>query len=199
MGVFFPTQHNQQVADHIGLPLLIELNDVLRFQLRQGHFHHTNRAIDDLPACSHNGLGLLPLEHGAGNFLGVRQVADSGFDHLYAGLLQAILYFPTQRRVRRVTSSQRADTFMGTDLSYEDLEEQDLLKILGPGLVLTGAGVSMPGALELAQNVFNLPVRTGEPGVGMSGLADAVRRPKFATSEVGVGLGMTFTSWSAGK
>jgi cell division protein FtsA len=75
---------------------------------------------------------------------------------------------------------QRMDEIFG--LIYEDLDEQGLLEILGTGLVLTGTGVSMPGALELAQTVFNLPVRMGEPGVGMSGLADAVRRPKFATS-----------------
>ena len=75
---------------------------------------------------------------------------------------------------------QRMDEIFG--LIYEDLDEQGLMETLGTGLVLTGAGASMPGTLELAQSVFNLPVRMGEPGVGMSGLADAVRRPKFATS-----------------
>ncbi|UCG75135.1 MAG: cell division protein FtsA [Gemmatimonadota bacterium] len=75
---------------------------------------------------------------------------------------------------------QRMDEIFG--LVYDDLEDQGLLDILGSGVVLTGAGVSLPGTLELAQGVFNLPVRMGEPGIGMSGLADAVRRPKFATS-----------------
>ncbi len=75
---------------------------------------------------------------------------------------------------------QRMDEIFG--LIYEDLVEQKLLDRLGSGIVLTGAGVSMSGTLELAQGVFNLPVRTGEPGVGLSGLADAVRRPKFATT-----------------
>ena len=75
---------------------------------------------------------------------------------------------------------QRMDEIFG--LIYEDLAEQKLMERLGAGVVLTGPGVSMPGTLELAQGVFNLPVRTGEPGVGLSGLADAVRRPKFATT-----------------
>jgi cell division protein FtsA len=75
---------------------------------------------------------------------------------------------------------QRMDEIFG--LIYEDLADQKLLDRLGSGVVLTGDGVSMLGTLELAQGVFNLPVRTGEPGVGMSGLADAVRRPKFATT-----------------
>lgn len=87
---------------------------------------------------------------------------------------------------RRVSSEllahiieQRMDEIFG--LIYDDLDDNGLLEVLGSGVVLTGGGVSMPGALELAQGVFNLPVRMGEPGVGMSGLADAVRRPKFAT------------------
>lgn len=75
---------------------------------------------------------------------------------------------------------QRMDEIFG--LIYDDLVDQGLIEALGTGVVLTGTGISMPGTLELAQGVFNLPVRTGEPGVGMSGLADAVRRPKFATS-----------------
>ena len=34
----------------------------------------------------------------------------------------AFIYFPSQRRVRRITTAQRADSFMGSDVTYEDLE-----------------------------------------------------------------------------
>ncbi|MCZ6464511.1 MAG: outer membrane lipoprotein-sorting protein [Proteobacteria bacterium] len=34
------------------------------------------------------------------------------------------VYLPSEERVRRVTSAQRADAFLGTDLSYEDLEHR---------------------------------------------------------------------------
>lgn len=34
------------------------------------------------------------------------------------------LYAPTQGKVRRISSAQRADAFMGTDLSYEDFERR---------------------------------------------------------------------------
>ncbi len=34
----------------------------------------------------------------------------------------AFVYFPSQRRVRRITTAQRADSFMGSDVTYEDLE-----------------------------------------------------------------------------
>ena len=34
------------------------------------------------------------------------------------------LYLPASRRVRRISSAQRNDTFMGTDLTYEDFERR---------------------------------------------------------------------------
>lgn len=34
------------------------------------------------------------------------------------------VYLPSQQRVRRIASSQRADCFMGTDLTYEDFERR---------------------------------------------------------------------------
>ena len=34
------------------------------------------------------------------------------------------VYFPSQQRVRRVSSAQRADAFMGTDFAYEDFERR---------------------------------------------------------------------------
>lgn len=93
---------------------------------------------------------------------------------------------PMPRAKRRVSAEllahiieQRMDEVFG--LVYDDLDEAGLLERLVTGIVLTGSGVALPGTLELAQGVFNLPVRLGEPGIGMSGLADAVRRPKFAT------------------
>jgi len=80
---------------------------------------------------------------------------------------------------------QRLDETLG--LAYDELHDAGMLGDLGAGVVLTGGGVMLPGAVELAQGVFNLPVRLGEPGQGLGGVADAVRKPKFAT---GVGLAM---------
>lgn len=34
------------------------------------------------------------------------------------------VYLPSQKRIRRVSSAQRADTFMGTDFIYEDFERR---------------------------------------------------------------------------
>lgn len=80
---------------------------------------------------------------------------------------------------------QRVDEIFG--LVHDELEEEGLLEGLGAGVVLTGGGIALPRSLELARSVFNLPVRLGEPGEGIDGLADAVRRPRCATA---VGLAM---------
>lgn len=55
---------------------------------------------------------------------------------------------------------------------------------IAAGVVLTGGSAKMEGAIELAEEVFHLPVRLGVPH-GVTGLADVVRNPIHAT---GVGL-----------
>jgi cell division protein FtsA len=53
---------------------------------------------------------------------------------------------------------------------------------LGAGIVLTGGSAALPGIVDLAQQVFASPVRLGVPSEGLSGLADSVRRPRFAVA-----------------
>ncbi|MEH6551377.1 MAG: cell division protein FtsA [Pseudomonadales bacterium] len=52
------------------------------------------------------------------------------------------------------------------------------------GVVLTGGTSKMEGAVELAEEIFHMPVRLGAPN-NISGLADIVKNPIYAT---GVGL-----------
>ncbi len=74
---------------------------------------------------------------------------------------------------------QRLDEMFG--LVHGELEREGLLNKLGAGIVLTGGASTLFGTVELAQQVFAAPVRSGFPGEGLTGLADSVRRPKFAT------------------
>ncbi|HUH13605.1 MAG TPA: cell division protein FtsA [Longimicrobiales bacterium] len=75
---------------------------------------------------------------------------------------------------------QRLDEVLG--MVAERLEETGEGEELGAGIVLTGGGASLPGIVEVAQHVFGKPVRVGQPGEGLTGLTDSVRRPKFATA-----------------
>jgi cell division protein FtsA len=56
--------------------------------------------------------------------------------------------------------------------------------MIASGVVLTGGSSILPGMPELAEQVFNLPVRRGYPQ-GVGGLIDIVNSPIYAT---GVGL-----------
>lgn len=56
---------------------------------------------------------------------------------------------------------------------------------LPAGVVLTGGTAHLPGMVELAREVFALPVRAGTPDQGISGLVDSVQAPRYA---VAVGL-----------
>ncbi len=53
-------------------------------------------------------------------------------------------------------------------------------KSLNAGIVLTGGGSILEGMPEIAEQIFDLPVRRGVP-IGTSGLADYVSNPAFAT------------------
>jgi len=52
---------------------------------------------------------------------------------------------------------------------------------LHSGIVLTGGGAGLDGMPEIAEQIFNLPIRRGLP-VGVGGLTDHVNNPSFATA-----------------
>lgn len=75
---------------------------------------------------------------------------------------------------------QRLDEILG--LVAREIEHAGEIGKLGAGAVLTGGGAGLAGAVDVAQHAFGMPVRVGLPGDYLSGLADSVRRPQFATA-----------------
>jgi cell division protein FtsA len=69
-------------------------------------------------------------------------------------------------------------------LTQREIKRTDYADLLAAGVVLTGGTASMQGMAELAEQIFNLPVRIGYPQ-GVGGLVDSVKDPIHAT---GVGL-----------
>jgi cell division protein FtsA len=66
------------------------------------------------------------------------------------------------------------------------LVDQELIRsgykqTIGAGVVLTGGCSLIEGICELGEQVFNLPVRVGNPQ-GIGGLTDVVMNPKYATA-----------------
>jgi cell division protein FtsA len=69
-------------------------------------------------------------------------------------------------------------------LLKKELFSNGLENAFPAGFVLTGGSVVMDGITEIAESVFNVPVRIGEPDK-IGGLKDIVKNPAFAS---GVGL-----------
>ncbi len=92
---------------------------------------------------------------------------------------------PPRQLSRQVLASvvePRYEELLG--LVQAELKHSGYLELLGAGIVLTGGSSRMQGVVELAEEVFHLPVRLGVPQ-HVKGLADVVRNPIYAT---GVGL-----------
>jgi cell division protein FtsA len=69
-------------------------------------------------------------------------------------------------------------------LANKEVKKNHFAELLGGGIVLTGGTSLMPGVVELAEQVFEMPVRLGAPQ-GLGGLSANVADPRFST---GVGL-----------
>jgi len=69
-------------------------------------------------------------------------------------------------------------------LARQSLEKEGLANAIPSGVVLTGGCSALSGLVDLAEEIFETPVRDGVPG-HIGGLQDVVRGPMYAT---GVGL-----------
>ena len=70
------------------------------------------------------------------------------------------------------------------NLIREELRRSGFEETIAAGIVLTGGSARMEGAIELAEEIFHVPVRLGLPSQ-VKGLTDVVRNPIYST---GVGL-----------
>ncbi len=69
-------------------------------------------------------------------------------------------------------------------LVHDEILRMGYGNLLASGVILTGGSAILEGIPELAEQIFNLPVRRGTP-IGIGGLVDLVNSPIYAT---GVGL-----------
>jgi cell division protein FtsA len=64
--------------------------------------------------------------------------------------------------------------------ALDEISQSGYHQRLPAGIVLTGGGALTPGIVELAREIFAMPVRVGTPGQGLTGLADSVESPRHA-------------------
>lgn len=70
------------------------------------------------------------------------------------------------------------------ELVKAELRRSGFEELIGSGVVLTGGSSKMDGMVELAEEVFHIPVRLGMPNY-LGGLSEVVKNPIYST---GVGL-----------
>lgn len=63
----------------------------------------------------------------------------------------------------------------------KELHRGDAYDLIAGGIVLTGGSALAPGALELAEEVFEVPVRLGLPHHHIEGIDEVLRSPIYAT------------------
>ena len=66
-------------------------------------------------------------------------------------------------------------------LVRDELKRAGLDNQIRAGLILTGGGARLKGLVEMAEQMFSLPVRIGVPR-GLSGLPDEFAQPEYSTS-----------------
>jgi cell division protein FtsA len=90
------------------------------------------------------------------------------------------------RRLARQTLAEivepRYEELFG--LIRDELRRSGYEELIAAGVIITGGSAKMEGAVELAEEVFHMPVRLGMPQY-VDGLIEVVRNPIYAT---GVGL-----------
>jgi cell division protein FtsA len=65
-------------------------------------------------------------------------------------------------------------------LIHQVVRESGYEEVLSSGIVLTGGSSTMPGMVELAEDIFLKPARLGTPDY-RGQLADVVRSPRYST------------------
>lgn len=93
------------------------------------------------------------------------------------------------RPMRRLSSRTLAEVIEPRyeelfNLIFNELRRSGFEDQIASGIVLTGGSSKMTGAVELAEEVFHMPVRLGIPQY-VTGLVDVVANPMYST---GVGL-----------
>jgi cell division protein FtsA len=93
------------------------------------------------------------------------------------------------RSPRRISKSLLVDIIQPRmaeilSLVYEEVKRSDYINLMTTGVIMTGGASLLPGTVDMAEDIFNMPAQLGIPS-GFGGMVEEARRPQCAT---GVGL-----------
>ena len=89
----------------------------------------------------------------------------------------------SQQVMAEILQPRAQEIFM---LFHDELVRAGFDKMLNAGVVLTGGGSQLPGMTEVAEQIFDMPVRQGLPRAA-SGLGESISGPQHAA---GIGLAL---------
>jgi cell division protein FtsA len=84
----------------------------------------------------------------------------------------------TTRKILCELVQPRVEEMLG--LVKEEIRQSGFEKLLGAGIVLTGGAALLEGMLDLAEEIFDLPIRPGIPG-GLQGMGEVLANPVYST------------------
>src|SRR5690606_13642775 len=87
-------------------------------------------------------------------------------------------FFSSRRRHTRFSRDWSSDV-CSSDL-LEEIRSSGLEEQIAAGVVLTGGTSKMEGAVEFAEDIFQMPVRVGQP-MHVTGLKEYVQDPAYAS------------------
>ncbi|MBN1151233.1 cell division protein FtsA [candidate division WOR-3 bacterium] len=85
----------------------------------------------------------------------------------------------TAQRLQEVVEARVEEIL---DFSFRKIQRSEYAHNLASGIVLTGGSANLRGIIEVAEEIFELPVRVGVPGEELLGMVEAVSSPSYATA-----------------
>src|SRR5437016_295613 len=97
--------------------------------------------------------------------------------HIVTGAVSSTQNLIARRILSEILQPRAEEIF---HLVWDEIRRAGYEKALNSGIVLTGGGSILEGMPEIAEQIFDLPIRRGAP-MDVGGLADHVSSPTFAT------------------